>query len=265
MPTVAMRSDKAVPYGLAHARPVFPARGQPTPGSGAPARLRGVRLTLAVVLLGACTTPTTSPPEPPPEPPAPPPQLPDPAESEAFLALLDIADRAVADDRLLTPEDDSAYLYYHRALAMAPNSPAPVRGFERIVESYLQKAQLAIERQQWTRAGVMLDRAAFVDRDHTGISAVRQQLDLLANAERLILRLGSSELRKRSSAIAAKLVEFGDHARAPNARVSIRAPSDADARWIYQQLSRSPGDRRIRGETEIGLPPQVVVMLLPLD
>lgn len=223
-------------------------------------------LTLAVVLLGACTAaPPASPPEPPPEPPAETPQIPDPGESEAFLALLDVADRALADDRLLTPEDDSAYLYYHRALAMAPNHPAPERGFERIVERYLQLAQLAIERQQWTHAGLMLDRAAFVDPVHNGITAVRQQLDLLANAERLILRLSSRELRERSTAIASKLVEFGEHARAPNARVSIRAPSDADARWMYQQLSRSPGDKRIRGEIEIGLPPQVTVLLLPLE
>ena len=178
--------------------------------------------------------------------------------------MLDRADRALADDRLLTPEDDSAYAHYHRAQAMAPDHPGPGRGFERIVERYLELAQLAIERQQWTQAGHMLDRAEFVDRAHTGIAAMRDRLDLFANAERLLLRLDRTALRERSSALAAKLVEFGKRARSPGARVSIRAPSDADARWIYQQLSRSPGDKRIRGEIEIGLPPQVVVLLLPV-
>ena len=180
--------------------------------------------------------------------------------------MLDVADRALADDRLLTPEDDSAYLYYHRALAMAPNHPAPGRGFERIVERYLQLAQLAIERQQWTQAGHMLDRAAFVDPDHNGITAVRQQLDLLANAERLILRLSSSELRERSTAIASKLVEFGEHARSlptPACRSGHRAtpmPGGCTSNSVDP-----PATKRIRGEIEIGLPPQVTVLLLPLE
>lgn len=223
--------------------------------------------TLVALLLGACTAPTPSQPKPIPVEPPPPPDIvrPDPGETEAFLDLIDTAERALADDRLLTPEDDSAYLYYQRASAMAPDHPAPRRGFERIVERYLQLAQLAMERQQWSQARFMLARAEYVDRSHTGIASVREQLALLANAERLILRLDRTALRERTSAIASELREFGRHARSDNARVSIRVPSDADGRWIYQQLSRSPGDKRIRGRIEIGLPPQVTVLLLPVE
>ena len=219
-----------------------------------------------MVLLGACTAPTPSQPEPPTVEPAPPPDIarPDPGESEAFLDLLDTAERALADDRLLTPEDDSAYHYYRQASAMAPNHPAGRLGFERIVERYLQLTQVAMERQQWVRARSMLARAEYVDASHPGIISMRQQLDLLANAERLVLRLDRTALRERTSAVASELVEFGQHARSDNARVSIRVPSDADGRWVYQQLSRSPGERRIRGEIEIGLPPQVTVLLLPV-
>ena len=220
--------------------------------------------TFAMVLLGACTASTPSRPDPPVEPASPPDiVVPDPGESEAFLVLIDTAERALADDRLLTPEDDSAYHYYRQALAIAPNHPAGRIGFERIVERYLQLTQLAMERQQWTNARSMLARAEYVDRSHPGIVAVRQQLDLLANAERLILRLDRTALGERTAAIASELREFGKHARSTRARVSIRAPSDADGRWIYQQLSRSPGEERIRGEIEMGLPPQVTILILP--
>ena len=220
----------------------------------------------AMVLLGACTAPTPSQPGPPVKP-APPPDIvvPDPGESEAFLALLDTAERALAADRLLTPEDDSAYFYYRQALAMAPNHPAGRLGFERIVERYLQLTQVAMEREQWARARSMLARAEYVDRNHTGIVSMREQLELLANAERLVLKLDRTALRERTSAVATELKEFGEHARSDNARVSIRVPSDADGRWIYQQLSRSPGETPIRGRIEIGLPPQVTVLLLPLE
>ena len=223
-------------------------------------------LSAAVVafLLCACTAPTPSRPEPPVEP-APPPDIaaPDPGETEEFLDLIDTAERALADDRLLTPEDDSAYFYYRKASTMAPHHPETRRGFERIVERYLQLAQIAMEREQWPHAGFMLDRAEYVDRSHTGIVSMREQLELLANAERLTLRLDRTALRERTRAIASELVEFGQHARSDNARVSIRVPSDADGRWVYQQLNRSPGENRIRGRIEIGLPPQVTVLLLP--
>ena len=219
----------------------------------------------ALVLLGACTAPTPSQPEPLPVEPAPPPDIvvPDPGESEEFLVLIDTAERALADDRLLTPEDDSAYHYYRQALVMAPNHPAGRLGFERIVERYLQLTQIAMEREQWTNARAMLARAEYVDRNHLGIVAVRQQLEALANAERLILRLDRTALRERTAAVASELMEFGKRARSRNARVSIRAPSDADGRWIYRQLNRSPGEERIRGAIEMGLPPQVTVLLLP--
>ena len=220
-----------------------------------------------MLLLGACTAPTPGQPAPVPVEPAPPPDVaaPDLSETEEFLDLLDTAERALADDRLLTPEDDSAYLYYQQAAAMAPDHPATRRGFERIVERYLQLAQLAMEREQWSHAGFMLSRAEYVNRSHTGIVSMREQLAMLANAERLILRLDRTALRERTSAVASELMEFGQHARSDNARVSIRVPSDADGRWVYQQLSRSPGETRIRGRIEIGLPPQVTVLLLPSE
>ncbi|MCY3622843.1 MAG: hypothetical protein OXH68_14160 [Gammaproteobacteria bacterium] len=223
-------------------------------------------VTLVALLLGACTATMPSRPAPPVEP-APPPDIavPDPGETEAFLNLIDTAERALADDRLLTPEDDSAYAYYQQASALAPNHPATRRGFERIVERYLQLTQLAMERQQWSHARFMLARAEYVDRSHTGIASVREQLELLANAERMILRLDRDALRERSSTVASELMDFGAHARSDNARVSIRVPSDADGRWIYQQLSRSSGEQPIRGRIEIGLPPQVTVLLLPAE
>ena len=219
---------------------------------------------MALLLVGACTAPPPSPPDPPVVEPVPPPDIeaPDPGESEEFLTLVDAADRAIADDRLLTPEEDSAYSYYRQALVIAPNHPLAMVGFERIVERYLQLAHQAMERHQWARARSMLDRAQYVDRNHTGIESIREQVELLANAERLVLRLDRAGLRERATALAAELVEFGRHARSPRARVLIRAGSDADGRWIYQQLRRSPGERPIRGQIEIGLPPQVTVLLL---
>ena len=201
----------------------------------------------------------------PPEPPTLPPEEP-PAEPvidmEAVRLLLQQGERALADDRLMTPEDDSAHLYYTQALELTPENADAREGLERIVERYIHLTRLAIERGQWARARSMLARATLVDRTHLGIRTMRDQVAMLSSAQRLTLELASADVRERTPEAAAKLAAFGEHARRDNARVSIRVGSDKDARWIYEQLNRSPGERRIRGAVTIGWPPLVTVLLL---
>ena len=176
--------------------------------------------------------------------------------------LLQAAERALAEDRLLTPQSDNAYQHFQDALALEPDLPEARLGFERIVERYLALANRAIERERWASARSMLDRAAVVDRAHLGISALRRQVELLANARREVLRLVQSDVRARTGGVAARLAAFGEHGRQENTRVIIRAASDADGRWIYEQMRNAPGSRRIRASLQIGAPPQVTVLFL---
>ena len=222
-------------------------------------------LALAAVV-GACAVPVPEPP------PAPPPQLPveaAPVESkpaydeDALRALLDAAERALADDRLLSPEDDNAVAYYQEAAALAPGHEMVAEGLERVVERYLALAAQAIERERWASARSMLDRARIVDGDHSGIAPLRRQVELLAAARREVLELVHSEVRGRQAGVAAELETLGSAARQPNARVTIRAGSDADGRWIYEQLNKAPGTRRIRAGLSLGVPPRVTVLFLP--
>lgn len=120
-----------------------------------------------------------------------------------------------------------------------------------------------MERQGWERARTLLARAASVDAEHPGIVPRRRQLELLAAAERRALALDRAALRARQGSLAERLRAFGGDARRPGARVRIRAPSDAEARWIYGQLSRAAGEGRIRATIDVGLPPQVELLLLP--
>ena len=221
----------------------------------------------AMALLAACVSPSPerrpAPPPTPAEQPLDAPSQPNAAyDEDAFYALLDAAERALADDRLLTPEQDSAYHYYREALAMAPDHPLARRGFERIVEGYLALANRAIERERWASARSMLDRARIVDADHSGITTLRRQVELLANARRESVSLGQAAVRGRTRAAAAQLKAIGRKARQPNARVTIRAASDPDGRWIYEQMNKAPGERRIRASLQIGAPPKVTVLFL---
>lgn len=228
---------------------------------------RTLRWLPAMAVLAACVA---APPERPGTPPALPggppvevPPEPTPAyDEDALYALLDAADAALADDRLLTPEQDSAYRYFREALAIAPDHPLARRGFERIVESYLALAGRAIERERWASARSMLDRASTVSGDHPGIAAMRRQVELLASARRESVSLVQSAVRGRSPDAAAQLKRLGREARQPNARVTIRAASDVDGRWIYEQMNEAPGERRIRASLQLGAPPKVTVLFL---
>ena len=217
-----------------------------------------------LAVLEGCAVPPPAPPPPaaPPPQPAPAP-TPAPGNQARLHALLDAAEEALAADRLTTPPPDSAFRYYSLALEIAPDHQPAREGLERIVERYLELTAKAIGHRRWESARRLLERAATVDEQHPGIAPLRTQVDLLAAAERRTLALDRTALRARQGAVARQLAAFGRDARRSGARVTIRAPNDATARWIYDQLSRAAGDQRIRGSIEIGLPPQVEVLLLP--
>lgn len=226
----------------------------------------GASAAFIVALTGlsfGCAAPETphqpSPPPPPLAVVAPPPAV----DEDAVRKLLDAAQQALADDRLTTPAEHSAYGYYRQILDLAPAHPVASQGLERIVERYIALARRAIEYERWPSAQTLLQRASLVDDAHPGIEPLRRQVELLARAVRLALAVERPALRRRSGELARRLANFGRQARRANARVTIRVGNDADGRWIYEQLNRAPGDRRIRAGIEIGLPPKVTILLLP--
>ncbi len=186
---------------------------------------------------------------------------PDPVPIERVHALLDLGDAALEDERLLHPAADSALTHYLAVLELVPDQADALHGIERIVERFIERAQGAIRQQRWATARSMLDRARLVDADHPALPSLFTQLQRLRDAERLKLDLSAAAVRDRTAEVADALAAFGAHARKPNARVFIRAGSDVQGRWMYAQLNRAPGDRRIRAEMEIGWPPRVVVLL----
>lgn len=234
--------------------------------SAARLRVVGLPWLLIVAVLAACVAPPPegpTPPSVPTEQPVAPPPDPAPAyDEDALYAVLDAAERALDEERLMTPEHDSAYHYFGEALAMAPEHPLARRGFERVVEGYLALANRAIERERWASARSMLDRARIVDAGHPGIATLRRQVELLANARRESVDLVQSGVRRRTSDTARQLRAIGRKARQPNVRVTIRAASDPDGRWIYEQMNKAPGERRIRASLQIGAPPKVTVLFL---
>ena len=212
---------------------------------------------LALVTLGACSM----------NPPSSPPRTVAPVETDwdRVEYLLNRAEAALYKNQLDAPKEDNAYAWYQRVLEIAPHQPDATYGIERIVERYIERAMDAVAQEAWISARAELDFAEQIDSDSPGIAVLRRQIELLENAQRWSLTLPVNEVRLRSQSASLKLKNFSPTARASNARVIIRAGSDADGRWMYKQLNDGSGHRRIRGEIEIGLPPQVRVFVIPLE
>lgn len=187
---------------------------------------------------------------------------PPPVEVPDINPLLDRAEAAFAQERLLGGPDH-AHALYLAVLEIEPDNQDALYGIERITEEFIQRARTAIRRERWTVARLLLEQAARADGDHPSLPSANTQLRQLRDAERLQLDLSRDNVRARGQASADALAAFGVQARKRNARVIIRAGSDVEGRWVYARLNDAPGDARIRGEIEIGYPPRVVIFLLP--
>jgi tetratricopeptide (TPR) repeat protein len=216
--------------------------------------------------LSACTA-TPPAPAPAPEPAAAPAPAPavatPPVDIDRLDALLERGDEAMKAGRLLTPIDDCAYDYYREALALAPDHPAAQHGLQRLAERFVGMAEQAAERGQFDTARSLLERARIVSPKLDSIAAAQAQIDLRSSAPRSRVALDPEQLSAHTADVAARLNALGARAKAEDAWVIIRARSDAEGRWIYQQMARAPGDRRIRAELTLGAPGVELLQLNP--
>ncbi|HJN52706.1 MAG: hypothetical protein QF828_06920 [Pseudomonadales bacterium] len=170
--------------------------------------------------------------------------------------LLEAAD-ALAQNRLTTPAEDCAYYRYLSVLALDPGNREALQGIHDIVEKYLDWAIRDANENNFRRAESYLNKARTVDETHPNIDAVAEQIAQKSNARIMTYRLSTEGLNIRASWITDELVDIGTEVQQQNATVVITARSDAEARWIYQQLNHATGDVRVRAEVKMGAIPSV--------
>ena len=181
------------------------------------------------------------------------------ADQQRLAVLLEQAEQALTADHLTFPAKDSALTLLDAARTIDPDNDDVQRGFERIVERYIDMAERAASRGQLAQARSMLDRARIVDAEHPAIGPSARRLELLQSTDRERLRIDAGELRAKSPTLITALQEIARSARQAHCRAIIRVGNDTDGRWIYQKMS-TPGQRRIRAQVQIGTPPQVEVL-----
>lgn len=214
-----------------------------------------VAAVLHLVALSGCQTTSAEPDTPPPEEqPAPPP---DPIPRDMLFRMLDAADAAIERDHLTSPRDGSAYGIYLEILKLDPEQEDARRGVEHIVEQYIVLAMQALERRQFATARSMLARARLITPDHPSIEPSAEQIRLIQEADRITVRLDSSDLADETEAVKAALRDLGRNSNGKSCRFVISASNDGQGRWIYQRLSEQVNGARLRAQIKIKTPASV--------
>ncbi|MEJ2130429.1 MAG: hypothetical protein P8Y95_02110 [Gammaproteobacteria bacterium] len=177
--------------------------------------------------------------------------------------LLSDAEDAMADERYLPPASPNAYDLFRAVLRLQPHNDKAFRGLERIVEAHLERAIHAFEMRRMGEVYANLARARRVDPHHPSIATVERRLELLSVSKRDVYSLEREAVAKRKNTMRLQLQRIGFEAKTRDAVCVITARSDAEGRWIYQQLADSPGEKRVRAEIEIGTPPSIELRYLP--
>jgi len=191
--------------------------------------------------------PTETAPEPAPE---------APKKENEVDRLLREATVAFREKRLTTPVDDNAYYRYLRVLTIDPENERAETGIANIVDKYLEWAITHAEGQQFREANYYLNKARSVDHSHPNIAAVERRLAELRSANRTTYRLSPTEIGNKSPQAVKELHQIGRKITRHDARVLIVGRSDAEGRWVYQQLNEAT-PKRVRAEFTAGRHPMV--------
>lgn len=227
-------------------------------------RLHSILTPLAVValalLLAACETGPR--PVPASEPPAAVPE-PKPTREEHIQTLLYRADMALSRGRLLLPAYDNAYDRYAAVLLMDVDNREARAGLQAIVLRYLDMARDAAQRSRFAEAETYLRRAGQVLPDNANVQALveteRQQMaarpEALATSGSFPLDVVA--LRAESEAALEALAGIARQAREEDRMVLIVAETDAQGRWIYQQMREQVPGYLLRGDIRVGAPVRI--------
>lgn len=219
---------------------------------------------ISFLLLAACTPVAVEP-----TPPAPEVVKPQAAEilaaqqkQQRLVALLALGQQALAQGRLMTPAEDSAYKWYRQALDVDELNEQAHRGMRQITAQYMELAEQAFKEQRHDTAELMMSRAMKVSATPQQCHALRARYPEQQPRENEFV-LSRSDLGARNAVIVKRLDSIARQAREKQSRLTIVARNDAEGRWIYKQMRSAVDGYRLRGNIAIGGRPKVV--LIDLD
>lgn len=180
---------------------------------------------------------------------------------------------ALSDERLLTPVDDNANLYFQAALGRDPGNFKAIQGITAIVDVYTQWAWQAARNGDYRKAAKYLDSARSVNPEDPAISEMTSRVsDLKVRREQQAARVSKSKSESTESKepkvpkegqfllpetlfsmsedeIIATIQPIIDEVAKVDRPLAIYWPNDKEARLIYQIINSRVPEFRVRAMT----------------
>ena len=180
------------------------------------------------------------------------------------LMLLERGDAALANQKLLTPEDDNANLYFQAALGREPQNEAARKGIEEIVRFYTGWALDKAKQGQNTSSRTYLAAASFVDVNNRLIKQTKRDIKNWQagirgkTSAQQIVKSKSKALQNKfylpkdlfslsEALVIQKLQPIIDRIEKDQLNIEIFWPNDKEARLLYRIINSRTEDFRVRG------------------
>ena len=173
------------------------------------------------------------------------------ADNEQEIEYLkSLAQQAISNKRLTTPENNSALLFYRKILLLDEDNEVALDGISNISEIYLSWAIESAENLRFERARKFIQRAKKADRDNPNINAVSKMLSSRENQGSKVFPLDQKAILDRDPK-KINFREIADFISPKNSYIIIESPNDAMGRWIYQKLNELTS-KRLEASFKIG-------------
>lgn len=229
---------------------------------------------------------------------------PEPSPKDLWIRrMLSEADRAFADNRLMSPLADNAYDRYRQVLDVDPDNAEAALGIKKIGRRYLMMANEAASNGDLTGARTHIAHARQVDPDYeviahmekyvkslesqrqylpkphaakgvkavpqkaaaplAGSAASKSELATVMQSKGNVRWLDGKALADHNRIMVAALRAVANEAYLANSRFQIIARNDAEGRWIYQTMRDAVTEYRLRANLERGDKPRIILLDLP--
>jgi hypothetical protein len=186
-------------------------------------------------------------------------------QQKAVAALLSDADYALSQNKLLNPINDNAHDRYRSVLLLDPDNERAKLGLQSIALHYVELARAAATRGDLSGAQSMIKYAQQIDPNPVVEDAAVTLRKQLVNMPRpKPYQAGDDEhlldpqlLKAKDPQVVTQLHDVAKKAQQTGDFVLIVARSDAEGRWIYQQLRSAVPGFLVRGDIKMGQPARV--------
>lgn len=190
-------------------------------------------------------------------------------EPDFIQRLLEQADDALRDGRLVLPEYDNAFDRFQSVLILSPDDAQARSGLQAILVSLATDVRYSIGIKQFYRARRQIKQlnnyfpktALVGDLQHElreeqakTVKVVEVETSRPPEGDYEDITLSQYELTERSELLLQQLQSVADKVVENKSMVMIYARSDKEGRWIYKQLKKSAKGYRVRGDIRIGKP-----------